>query len=310
MKPDRGCGPGRARSAAPLRRSGAAAGAGNGMTWAGGRARARAGAGARLRRFAGAGGGRGRAGRLGRGRSGAASSRLGFGGCPLLFFGLLDGLRLSGPSARGGGGPGPRRPRRSAAGGRRGRGEPAESRPGRVDDDAAHDPEQLVELGGVYRRARRVHGGWDTIIKRGCHRQLPARACRTWSCNLRRRTRCATVYSVLVRVLQESAAVTIISRTVTPRGRVSQGLEGAFEDQDASRFAGSSRSSTRRRISFPDPITSIVGPERLRQVEHRRRHPLGHGRAVGQAPARPRHGGRDLRRLREPRARPASPRCR
>ena len=51
-------------------------------------------------------------------------------------------------------------------------------------------------------------------------------------------------------------------------------------------------------LTFDDPITGVVGPERMRQVEHRRRHSLGHGRAVRQAPARPRHGGRHLQRLR------------
>ena len=40
-------------------------------------------------------------------------------------------------------------------------------------------------------------------------------------------------------------------------------------------------------------------PQRLRQVERRRRHPLGDGRAVGQAPSRPVDGGRDLQRQRD-----------
>ena len=79
-------------------------------------------------------------------------------------------------------------------------------------DDAAHDPEQLVELGGVYRRARRVHGGWDIIIKRRCssmsYRQAPGGRAQS-SCNLHAVDECATVYSVLGRVIQESAAVTI-----------------------------------------------------------------------------------------------------
>ena len=38
-------------------------------------------------------------------------------------------------------------------------------------------------------------------------------------------------------------------------------------------------------------------PQRLRQVERRRRHPLGDGRAEREEPARPRHGGRHLQRL-------------
>ena len=42
--------------------------------------------------------------------------------------------------------------------------------------------------------------------------------------------------------------------------------------------------------------------ERLRQVQHRRRHPLVHGRAVRQAPARQGDGRRHLRRLRLARA--------
>ena len=56
-------------------------------------------------------------------------------------------------------------------------------------------------------------------------------------------------------------------------------------------------------ISFPRPDHVDRRSERLRQVERRRRHPLGHGRAVGQAPARPRDGGRHLRRLGDARAR-------
>jgi hypothetical protein len=35
-------------------------------------------------------------------------------------------------------------------------------------------------------------------------------------------------------------------------------------------------------------------PERLRQIQRLRRHPLGAGRAIGQGPARRRNGGRDL----------------
>ena len=54
-------------------------------------------------------------------------------------------------------------------------------------------------------------------------------------------------------------------------------------------------------ISFPGSDHVDRRTQRLRQVERRRLDPLGHGRAVGQAPARPRHGGRDLRRLGEPR---------
>ena len=44
-------------------------------------------------------------------------------------------------------------------------------------------------------------------------------------------------------------------------------------------------------------------PQRLRQVERRRRDALGDGRAVAAAPARQGHGGRDLRGLRGPRPR-------
>ena len=47
-------------------------------------------------------------------------------------------------------------------------------------------------------------------------------------------------------------------------------------------------------------IAAIVGPERLRQVEHQRRHQLGAGRAVGQEPPRHPHGRCDLRRHARP----------
>ena len=50
--------------------------------------------------------------------------------------------------------------------------------------------------------------------------------------------------------------------------------------------------------------------ERLRQVERRRRHPLGAGRAEPEAPARRRHGGRHLRGQRRAAGRSAWPRCR
>ena len=51
-------------------------------------------------------------------------------------------------------------------------------------------------------------------------------------------------------------------------------------------------------ISFPGPDHLDRRPERVRKVERGRRDPVGHGRAVGQAPAWPRHGGRHLRGLR------------
>ena len=218
MKPERV----RARpgaSAAPLR---AGAGAGNGMTWAGG---AR-GLGGRRRRFRRPRG-RGRTGgpRGAASGSGAASSALG--SAPRgLFFGLLGGLQLSGlrlAEARGrgladsvdhalpGGAGAPNQQEADQAAG----------------DDAAHDPEQLIELGGVYRRARRVHGGWDIITKRRCSSMsYPASPCGMWqsSCNLPAVDECATVYSVLARVIQESAAVTIhftychATRTLSRRG--------------------------------------------------------------------------------------------
>ena len=50
--------------------------------------------------------------------------------------------------------------------------------------------------------------------------------------------------------------------------------------------------------------------ERLRQVERRRRHPLGARRAEPEAPPRRRHGGRHLQRQRRASARSAWRRCR
>ena len=74
----------------------------------------------------------------------------------------------SAPASREGAGQGLRR-RRSIIRWRAARARRTSSRPPQPrGHDATHDSEQLVELGGVYRRARRVHGGWDTIIKRRC----------------------------------------------------------------------------------------------------------------------------------------------
>ena len=55
-------------------------------------------------------------------------------------------------------------------------------------------------------------------------------------------------------------------------------------------------------------ITCVVGPERLGQVQRRRRPRLGDGRAGRQEPARRQDGGRHLRRHRRARRRSAGPR--
>ncbi|MCK7514399.1 MAG: hypothetical protein MZV70_67210 [Desulfobacterales bacterium] len=50
----------------------------------------------------------------------------------------------------------------------------------------------------------------------------------------------------------------------------------------------------RSSIDFPEGITAVVGPQRLRQEQRDRRHPLGDGRAERQTAARQIHGGRDF----------------
>ena len=55
-------------------------------------------------------------------------------------------------------------------------------------------------------------------------------------------------------------------------------------------------------LRFEPGITAVVGPERLRQVQRRRRHRLGARRAGRQGAARRQDGGRHLRRHRRPAA--------
>ena len=64
--------------------------------------------------------------------------------------------------------------------------------------------------------------------------------------------------------------------------------------------AASSRSAIRSSCCIEAGLTGMVGPERLRQVQHRRSVALGHGRKLGQGPARRRDGRRHLQRLGQP----------
>jgi hypothetical protein len=81
------------------------------------------------------------------------------------------------------------------------------------DHDPAHDPEQLIQLRGVYGRARRVHGGWDSIIKGRCSSTGAGDRCDGHPDgdlgNLLALGERATVYTVLARVLKVRAPVTI-----------------------------------------------------------------------------------------------------
>ena len=53
-------------------------------------------------------------------------------------------------------------------------------------------------------------------------------------------------------------------------------------------------------LAFEPGVTVIIGPERQRQEQHRRRRAVGAGRAESRQPARPQHAGRHLLRSRRP----------
>ncbi len=80
-----------------------------------------------------------------------------------------------------------------------------------------------------------------------------------------------------------------------PGGTGSPALDSCASSE--SRSSASSRSATGRSSTSSEVDHRRRRPERLRQVQHRRRHPLVHGRAERQAPARQGDGGRDLRGL-------------
>ncbi len=63
-------------------------------------------------------------------------------------------------------------------------------------------------------------------------------------------------------------------------------------------------------IHFDHDVVGIVGPQWLRQIEHRRRDSVGAGRTERQASTRTRDGGLDLQRLRVARPDMAWPRSR
>ena len=67
-------------------------------------------------------------------------------------------------------------------------------------------------------------------------------------------------------------------------------------------IAGFKSFSDRSHLSFDRGVTAIVGPERVRQEQRRRRHHLGAGRAERQEPARRPDGRRDLQRQRRAQA--------